>query len=39
VRTPNSFRPTSRYGCIRLRNADILKPARLMKVGTPLTIR
>ena len=27
------------HGCIRLRNADILKLARLMKIGTPLTIR
>ena len=26
------------HGCIRLRNADILKLARLMSVGTPLTI-
>jgi hypothetical protein len=27
------------HGCIRLRNAAILKLARLMPVGTPLTIR
>lgn len=27
------------HGCIRLRNADILRLARLMPVGTPLTIR
>lgn len=27
------------HGCIRLRNADILELARLMPVGTPLTIR
>jgi L,D-transpeptidase-like protein len=27
------------HGCIRLRNADILRLARLMKPGTPLTIR
>jgi lipoprotein-anchoring transpeptidase ErfK/SrfK len=27
------------HGCIRLRNADILKLARLMPVGTPVTIR
>ena len=27
------------HGCIRMRNADILKLARLMKIGTPLTIR
>jgi hypothetical protein len=27
------------HGCIRLRNADILALARLMPVGTPITIR
>jgi hypothetical protein len=27
------------HGCIRLRNRDILRLARLMPVGTPLTIR
>jgi hypothetical protein len=27
------------HGCVRLRNADIRKLARLMPVGTPLTIR
>jgi lipoprotein-anchoring transpeptidase ErfK/SrfK len=27
------------HGCIRMRNADILQLARLMPVGTPLTIR
>ena len=27
------------HGCIRLRNADILELARLMPVGTPVTIR
>ena len=27
------------HGCIRMRNDAILKLARLMKVGTPLTIR
>ena len=27
------------HGCIRLRNADILRLARLVRVGTPLTIR
>ena len=27
------------HGCIRMRNADILKLGRLMPVGTPLTIR
>jgi L,D-transpeptidase-like protein len=27
------------HGCIRLRNADILRLARLMPVGTPVTIR
>ncbi len=27
------------HGCIRLRNGDILRLARLMPVGTPLTVR
>ena len=27
------------HGCVRVRNGDILKLARLMPVGTPLTIR
>ena len=27
------------HGCIRLRNADILRLARLLPIGTPLTIR
>ena len=27
------------HGCIRLRNRDILRLARLMPVGTPVTIR
>jgi L,D-transpeptidase catalytic domain len=27
------------HGCIRLRNADLLRLARLMPVGTPVTIR
>jgi L,D-transpeptidase-like protein len=27
------------HGCVRLRNADILRLARLMPVGTPVTIR
>ena len=27
------------HGCIRLRNADILRLARLLPVGTPLEIR
>jgi lipoprotein-anchoring transpeptidase ErfK/SrfK len=27
------------HGCIRLRNRDILRLARLMPVGTPITIR
>ncbi len=27
------------HGCVRMRNADILRLARLMPVGTPLTIR
>jgi hypothetical protein len=27
------------HGCVRLRNADILRLARLMPIGTPVTIR
>jgi lipoprotein-anchoring transpeptidase ErfK/SrfK len=27
------------HGCIRLRNHDILRLAKLMPVGTPLTIK
>jgi lipoprotein-anchoring transpeptidase ErfK/SrfK len=27
------------HGCIRMRNADILRLARLMPVGTPVTVR
>lgn len=27
------------HGCVRMRNADILRLSRLMPVGTPLTIR
>jgi len=27
------------HGCIRLRNADVLRLARLMPVGTPITVR
>ena len=27
------------HGCVRLRNADILRLARMMPVGTPLTVR
>ena len=27
------------HGCIRMRNADVLRLARLMPVGTPLRIR
>jgi L,D-transpeptidase catalytic domain len=27
------------HGCIRMRNADILRLARLMPVGTPMTVR
>ena len=27
------------HGCVRLRNADIVRLARLMPLGTPLTIR
>jgi len=26
------------HGCVRLRNADILRLARLMPVGTPLRV-
>ncbi len=26
------------HGCIRLRNADVVRLARLMPVGTPITI-
>ncbi len=26
------------HGCIRMRNRDILKPARRMPIGTPVTI-
>jgi lipoprotein-anchoring transpeptidase ErfK/SrfK len=26
------------HGCIRLRNADVLRLARLMPLGTPITI-
>jgi len=27
------------HGCIRMRNADVLRLARMMPIGTPLTIR
>jgi lipoprotein-anchoring transpeptidase ErfK/SrfK len=27
------------HGCIRMRNDDIVRLARLMPIGTPLTIR
>lgn len=27
------------HGCIRMRNADILRLSKLMPVGTPITIR
>jgi lipoprotein-anchoring transpeptidase ErfK/SrfK len=27
------------HGCVRLRNADVLELARLMPVGTPVTIQ
>lgn len=27
------------HGCIRLRNADVLRLARLMPLGTPISIR
>jgi len=36
---PSSIGYAKSHGCIRLRNADILRLARLMPVGTPLTIR
>jgi lipoprotein-anchoring transpeptidase ErfK/SrfK len=36
--TPNLIPGRISHGCVRLRNADILKLARLMPVGTPLTI-
>ena len=27
------------HGCVRMRNADVVKLARLMPLGTPITIR
>ena len=36
--TPDLIPGRISHGCVRLRNADILKLARLMPVGTPLTI-
>jgi hypothetical protein len=36
---PNLIPGRISHGCIRLRNPDILRLARLMPVGTPLTIR
>ena len=36
--TPNLIPGRISHGCVRLRNADILKLAKLMPVGTPLTI-
>lgn len=36
--TPNLIPGRISHGCVRLKNADILKLARLMPVGTPLTI-
>jgi lipoprotein-anchoring transpeptidase ErfK/SrfK len=36
--TPNLIPGRISHGCVRLRNPDILKLARLMPVGTPLTI-
>ncbi len=36
--TPGLIPGRISHGCVRLRNADILKLARLMPVGTPLTI-
>jgi lipoprotein-anchoring transpeptidase ErfK/SrfK len=35
---PNLIPGRISHGCIRLRNADILRLARLLPVGTPLTI-
>ena len=37
--SPSSFPGRVSHGCIRLRNADILRLARLLPVGTPLEIR
>jgi hypothetical protein len=36
--TPDLIPGRISHGCVRLRNADVLKLARLMPVGTPLTI-
>jgi hypothetical protein len=36
---PNLLPGRVSHGCIRMRNADILRLARLMPVGTPITIR
>jgi lipoprotein-anchoring transpeptidase ErfK/SrfK len=36
--TPGLIPGRISHGCVRLRNADILKLAKLMPVGTPLTI-
>jgi L,D-transpeptidase-like protein len=36
---PNLIPGRISHGCVRLRNRDILRLARLMPVGTPLTIR
>ena len=35
---PNLLPGRVSHGCIRMRNADILRLERLMPVGTPLTI-
>lgn len=36
---PGLIPGTISHGCVRLRNADILRLSRLMPVGTPVTIR
>ncbi len=37
--TPSLLPGRVSHGCVRLRNSDILRLARLMPVGTPMTIR
>jgi lipoprotein-anchoring transpeptidase ErfK/SrfK len=37
--TPQILPGQVSHGCIRLRNEDILRLAKLMRVGTPVTIR
>ena len=36
--TPSLIPGRISHGCVRLKNGDILKLAKLMPVGTPLTI-